>query len=143
MTTKSQYKAAGDLVIHMESSEYCCISAVLKTQAASGSLTDLTDLVGYPVILDGTDWKLAKSGDEASVDGLIVDGPDIDDLVYDAATTALYKILVHPPAIINQSAIATTDYAGASFTVATIVTALKTLKFEVRDVPSLLSTQTE
>lgn len=144
MTTLSQGRSAGDLVVHMESSEYCTTSATVKGQHTSGTL-DLADPVNYPVILSGTQYKLAKSGDEASVVGFIMQGPPIEDLAVDTATKATqpYQILKNPPAILNKDKIPTTDYNGASFNVTTMVTALKTLKFEVRTEATKSTTQTE
>ena len=126
----------GDLIIHMESPQFCLFSAIIRNGTASSRTLD--DVCGYPLKAgsDGADYKLAVAGDEASVTALLVQGPNGRDSEVIAATTNSAKkwtVLKNPPAIINKSKIRTTDIAGASFNIANIVTALRALKFEVRE----------
>lgn len=125
----------GDLIIHMESPQYCLFSAIIRN--GTGSERTLDDVCGYPLKAgaSGADYRLAVAGDEASVTALLVQGPNGRDSEVIAATTNSVKkwtVLKNAPAVINQSKIRTTDIAGAAFNIANIVTALEALGFEFR-----------
>lgn len=141
MVAKTQLKTAGGLVIHVESLEFCTSSAIIR----NGALTSVSiaDVTGFPLKAGsaGADFTLAVVGDEANVTGLIMKGPVPLALATVANSAREYQVLKNPPAIINQDAIAKKDGAGASFNIATIVTALKALKFEVRTEPVKMTTQ--
>lgn len=142
MTTKTKLKAPGDLVIHVESLEYCTVTAIIRNAAATA--VSITDLVGVPLVAGSAsaDFNLMVAGGEANVTGLLMDGPTPLALAGSTNSGSVYQVLKNPPAIINSDMIKATDPAGAALTVATIVTALKALKFEVRTEPTKQTAQT-
>jgi hypothetical protein len=92
--------------------------------------------VGYPVKLVATQWTLLLSGDEANCGGLYLGDPAtqpfMEQLAQNAISALPQQILFGGPAIVDQTKIATTDVAGASFTLATLITALAGLKGAIR-----------
>lgn len=143
MTFSSVLKVPGDLLVHCESLEYCTKTAIIRNGTASSRTLD--NVVGYPLKAgaSGADYQLAVAGDEASVIALLLDGPagQVSEVIGATTnSTKKYQVLKNPPCIINRDSIRTTDIAGAAFTVATIVTALEALKWEVRSEPSKVST---
>lgn len=138
MPLSSPLVRVGDLVLWMASSYYCTRTAIIR----NGTLTTrtLSDIVGYPLKAgaSGADYQLAVAGDEANVIALLLDGPPgfiSESIATVANSPTLFQVLKNAPCIINQNKIRTTDIAGAAFTVATIVTALQALKWEVRTEP--------
>ena len=132
-------KRPGDLLVHVESLEYCTKTVIIRN--ATGATVTITDVVGFPLKAgtNGADYNLAEAGDEANVTALLIDGPlgDVnEELANNTNSTKKYQALVHPPAVINRNKIVDTDFAGAAMNVATIVTALEALKYEVRSEPS-------
>lgn len=138
-----QGKRPGDLLVHVESLEYC--TKTVKIRNKSATAVTVANMVGYPLIAgtNGADYNLAISGDEANVVALLIDGPTgLDSEVIGATSNGLYKYqaLVHSPAILNQDKIALVDYvAGAAFVQATIRTALAALGYELRSQPAQYS----
>lgn len=136
MTTLTKKKAPGDLVIHVESLEYCTVLASLRNDATV-SVT-VTSVLGAPVKAGGSgaDFIFAKSTEEANVVGLVMDGPEPLVLAGSSNSAKKYQVLKNPPAIINKDLIKTTDPQGVAFdTLAEIVISLEALKFEVRTQP--------
>lgn len=134
----SRGRQPGDLLIHVESLEYCTKTQILRN--GTGTAREFTDVLGYPVIAgdNGADKNLAVAGQEASVIGLVIDGPTGQDTETIAANTNSelpWQVLVNAPAILNRNQIRAQDIAGADFDVDAIVTALEALGFEIRDVP--------
>jgi hypothetical protein len=82
------------------------------------------------------------SGGEAGALGLIMKGPEPLVLNPSSNSGRKYQVLKNPPAIINQNMIKATDASGGTITVATVVTALRALKFEVRTEPVKQTVQT-
>lgn len=145
MTTKTSLQIIGDFVIHMESSEYCTLGAYVKNPAAgvrpNAGVANLTQPIGYPVKLVGTDWTLLLATDEAAVLGFIMKGDPIVSLAASGTSPTRYQILRRAPAIINQDLIAATDVSAVAFTVATLKSTAKTLGFELRSAPVKTTTQ--
>ena len=126
----------GDLILHMSNPLYCLTEAIIRN--ATGASVMIEDVVGFPLKLgdNGADYKLAKAGDEANVIALLVAGPNgraSETLANNTNSPTKWTVLKNAPCIINQNKIRTTDFAGDAFTIATIVTALKALKWEVRE----------
>lgn len=135
----SRSKTPGDLLVHLESLQYCTKTAKIRNKGVA-EIT-IKDVVGYPLIAgtNGADYNIAVAGDEANVIALLVDGPSGEVSETIAATTngvKQYQVVHRPPAILNQNALRTKDVAGANFNTANIVTALKALNFEFRLEPT-------
>ena len=134
-----QQKRPGDLVVHVESLEYCTKSAILKN--GTGASRVFTDYVGYPLKVgtSGADYDLAVAGEEASVIALLMDsapGVISETIASNALSAFKYQVLANAPTIVNRNAIRALDVAGGAFNVSTIVTSLKALKWEVRTEPA-------
>lgn len=84
-------------------------------------------VVGMPLKLVTGQWTIVLSTDEANTGGLFL-GDDAhgipEALAQNAITAKQYPILVRGPALVNKSVIPATDPAGASYSLANIVTAL-------------------
>lgn len=145
MATLTKKKVIGDILKAEWDKGYCRVSTVLKNDHASAVTKEVTDPVGYPIKMDGTDYVLCQATEEADCIGIIVEGPTIEEL--DAAkaeaTDNKYALLVRGPARIAKDALPTTDSEGASYTTATLVTALEALNVPVivQVVPTKSSTQ--
>ncbi len=137
MVLEQVTKFSGDVFIHMESMEYCTRGEKVTAQDTT---VNLDNVVGYPVLYSGGKYKLAKAGDEANITQLIVKGDPIVALATTVDSPVKYQLLVHPPAIINSDKLPTEDYAGAAFNMATIITRLKALNYEIRDEPDNTTT---
>lgn len=131
-TTFSEEKMFGDLVLHMESQEYCLVSAKIANPVGADTSTNV-DPVGQPVILDTGVWTLILAADIATATGVIVQGSKFT-LLDGAATNPAdpYLILIKAPAIINKDRLAANDSHGGAITLATYVTALEAAGFVVR-----------
>lgn len=134
----SPLRVPGDLVIHVESLEFC--TKTVKIRNPSASEITLKDVVGFPLVAgtNGADYNLAVVGNENTITALLVDGPSGQASEKIAATTngtGKYQALVNPPAIINQDKIRLTDALGATFNQTTIRTRLKALLYELRSEP--------
>lgn len=140
----TKVKVIGDLLIHCENFAYSTLgNAILRNGTATTRTLD--NFVGYPLKAgaSGADYQLAVATDEANVIALLLGGPPgiLSESIANATNSAYkYLVLRYPPVIINKSAIRTTDIAGASFTVATIVTALEALKWKVQTEPTKMTT---
>ena len=144
MSTLTKVKKAGDLVVHMESLEYCLFPAIIRN--GTGSTVALTEanMLGHFLKAgsSGADFDLAKSGEEGNVIAILLDGPP------ESKATAnnysgKYRVLKHPPAIINQSMLPAADAIGTAWdTLAEAVAALKVLGFEFRSDPVKQTIQT-
>lgn len=143
MTTKSQPVTMGDIVIHMESQEYCCDPAIIRNPGGSAIDLDRSEYMGMPVVAgsNGADYNLAASTGEANVVGLIVDGPENIVLEATSNTVKRYKVLRRAPCIVNLDKIQANDYAGVAFdTVAEIITALRALGWVLKAGPAKQTT---
>lgn len=142
MVAKTKLKAAGDLVIHVESLEYCTVSAIIRNNAVTA--VSIADIVGQPLVAgtSGADFNLMVAGGEANITGLIMKGPVPLALAATTNSARSYQVLKNPPAIINVDMIKLTDGASAALTLATMVTALRALKFETRTEPIKQTVQT-
>jgi len=146
MTTYLEKNVPGDLVVHMESLEYCTKTAQIRNTTGSTVTLGAGSIAGQPVKAGtGTaDYNLAKAGDEASVIGLILDGPtgqdDQEVILNNGYSVYKWQVLVHPPVVINQTYLPALDVLAAAFTVASIVTALKALGWEFRTEPAKTTT---
>jgi len=131
----------GDLLLHVESLEYCTESGTIRNP--TGSAIDLDDVLGYYVKAgaSGADFTLAVSGDEASVIGVLLDGPLPLALNATSNSTSEYQVLTNAPCIVNKDKLKDTDVAGATYVEATAVTTLEALGFEFRTGPSKSTTQ--
>lgn len=131
----------GDLLLHVESLEYCTKTCIIRNGA--GSAVDFDSVLGLPLKAgaSGADYTLAVSGDEANVLALLLDGPLPLALNATSNSGSKYQVLKRAPAIINQDAIATADGAGALYVQATLRTALTALGFELRTEPTKSTTQ--
>lgn len=140
----TKVKVIGDLLVHCENFAYSTLgNAILRNGTAT--TRTVSDFVGYPLKAgaSGADYQFAVAGDEANVIALLLGGPPgiLSESIANATNSAYkYLVLRFPPIIINKSGIRTTDIAGASFTVATIVTALETLKWKVQTEPTKMTT---
>jgi hypothetical protein len=87
-------------------------------------------LVGTPLKLVATQWTIVLASDESNTGGLFI-GDDAqainESLAQNAITKEMFPILVRGPALINKSVLPATDPNSASYTIATIVTALAAL----------------
>lgn len=134
-------KVPGDLILHIESLEYCTKTAIVRNPTASAVV--MNDIVGYPVVAgtNGADYNLAVQGNEASVVGLLLDGePGGESIAAGANGTSKYQVLVHPPAVLNQNKLPVNDFNGVAFTNATLLTRLRALLFELRSEPTKYTT---
>jgi len=129
----------GDLILHMESEGYCCEKATIRN--GTGASVVLENYVGLPLKAgtNGADYNIAKATEEANVIALLVKGPcghAPETLANNTTSSEKYLVLARAPAIINKDAIPDNDLAGVAYTKATIVTALKALKFVVKSEPA-------
>lgn len=144
MAVLTKTRKMGDLIIQMESLEYCLYPAIIRN--GTGSTVNLTDELMFGQLLkvgdNGADYLLAESGEEANVVAVLIDGPE------ESKATAnnysgKYRVLKHPPAIINQTRLPAADVLGVAWdTLAEAVTALKALGFEFRSEPVKTTIQT-
>lgn len=129
---KYKAKTAGDVLIHEESAIVCRDSVVIANQTAAA----FTAVPGQPIDASG---NVVLATAEASTVGLLLESVALGA----SETTALkYGIVARGPCVIDEQSIALVDSAGASYTVATIVTALEALGMTVRQEPTVSSTQT-
>lgn len=139
----------GDVVIHVESLEYCTKTVVVRNGEGverSFSGADKPAVAGYPLIAgtNGADYNLALAGDEANVVALLMDaepGKQKPDMAATTNSPVKFQALIHPPAIVNKTRFAAEDLAGDAFDKDAIEDALLALKFEVRSEPTLFSQQ--
>lgn len=107
-----------------------CRDAQTIKSTGTATLLGKNLLPGTPLKLVGSQYVVAKAADDASVVALFL-GNDSSYIPEDLATNDItankYQILVRGPALINADLIPTTDVDGGSHTLATILTALKTL----------------
>jgi hypothetical protein len=132
-TAFSEEKMFGDLVLHMESQEYCLVSATV-TNPAGASTSAYLDPVGQPVKIVTGAWTLVLGADIANVTGVIVQGNKINALAAAGVTNAAdpYLILKKAPAIINKDKLSALDNRGVAIDVDAYATALAALGFVVR-----------
>lgn len=135
----SPLKVPGDVVVHVESLEYC--TKTVKVRNPHNEEITLRDIAGYPLVAgtNGADYNLAMAGGEENVVAILMDGPiGQADEVIPATTNGKhqYQALVNPPAILNQDKIALVDVDGAEFDQAAIRTAMRALGFEFRPEPT-------
>lgn len=133
----------GDFLIHIESEQKCLSSTQITGKTAAATIVEITDIVAIPLVGN----EPAYQGDEASVDGFIIWGNPIRNLVADASTAEIppYTIIdAFDGAVLNQSVIPLADPAGAAWTggVAAIVTAVTALGAKFVTEPTKTSTQT-
>lgn len=130
-------KRPGDLVVGLESTEYCMFPAIIRNNTGSTVKLTAANMLGQPLKAgdNGADFLLAEAGDEANVIALLIDGPVGDEVATANNYPRRYKVLKNPPAIINEDALPAKDVLGEDLDVAAIVTALKALKFEFRKEP--------
>ena len=144
MATLTKKKVIGDLLKAEWDKGYCRVSTVLKNDTGAET-AEVTDPVGYPIKMDGTDYVLCQATEEASCIGLVLEGPTIEalDASKAEATDNKYAVLERGPARIAKDALPATDSEGASYTIATLVTALEALDVPiiVQVVPTKSSTQ--
>lgn len=140
MVLSQTTKRPGDLLVHVESLEFCTKSVHIRNGAATP--VTLANIVGYPLkasVTAGADYNLAVAGDEGAVTALLIDGPVGPSGEIIAATTIAtgwYQALVHPPAVLNQDKLPALDFAGAAFNLATLRARLITLGYELRAEPT-------
>jgi hypothetical protein len=119
MAEQTLERRNGDVFIETPREEYGMVNA--KVTNDTGAAVDLTkeDLIGYPVYLDGSTWKLCiPATDEAACDGLIFNPREGLDLADTVESEHEFAILVRGPAVVNLDEIET------GFVVATLATAL-------------------
>lgn len=146
VSSDTKKKVMGDILKYVLNMDYCCVSAKVKN-GTGGTLAAVSDAVGYPVKLNGSDWEMVQDTDEANATGVIVNDPEgngIESLAAGASTAGEFAILRRGPAIIAQDEIASADSEASAYTQATLITALEALSppIECRDYPSKTSQQT-
>lgn len=105
-------------------------AVTIKNPSGSTALAAGGLLVGTPLKKVGSQWTIVLSGDEANTTALFIgdDAQKISEaLAANTVSTYTYPILVRGPAIINRAALPALDPNGASYTAATITTALLAL----------------
>lgn len=150
MSVKTKELSGGDFLIQVESPEFCLRSAYIAAQSGQSGDADLSALAGYPVIIadvnasEPLEAELALAGDESSVNGWIIHGPEISDLSPSANTgrANLYSILVEGPAVVNTTKLPTRDVQGLAFTQATLRSRLDTANIRRVTEPTKSTTQT-
>lgn len=133
-------KVLGDVLKYLLSSFFCLESATVKN--TSGSTVTVTEPVGYPVKLTGSQLCLAVAGDEANVVGLILTQSSFEELANNAITAGPHSILKRGPAVVDLDQLPTLDCEGAAFNVTTLATRLLTLDIVCRSEPETVSEQT-
>ena len=113
---------AGDAVKWFVNEAYVFES--LKIINASGGDIEDVDLTMHPVDINlgaGT-ATLVEVINEANIDGFIAAHEKLELMVDTVATVLAYPVLVRGPAIIWQDGLPLDDFAGATYTPATILT---------------------
>jgi hypothetical protein len=154
--TKSDDKllVPGDFIVHEHSQTYCRESAkIVNDSTTAGTVSDglatKEDVTGQPVkklVADtsGDDWKFASADDVAAgdVDGFLVDGEPVSELIGDGITDWEYPILARGPAIINEGRVPATDVYGSVIDKTKYLEAALALNITSKPVPTKTSTQT-
>lgn len=147
MATLTSHRKWGDIAVRESDPAY----GRINTLVTNSDGTDYTiadddkDPVGQYLMNDAAadTMALAIAGDEASITGLIVQGPRFpDSLAAGADLPDKYAALVRGEAVINRAALPTRDVEGATVNLATVQTALEGLGFVVLTEPSTTTTQT-
>ncbi len=144
MANKTKPKVGGDVLISHLSDLYSVESGTVK-MPASGGAHDVAQVAGMPAVWDATNKRatLVLNAAVNTTTCLVLHGPALASKANDFETTDKYTIVFNPEGcVINKNAIPTTDSAGTTITLATLVTQLETLGFKVVADPVKKSTQT-
>lgn len=144
MTALESRKTDGDLVLVEFDRAYNRVSETIKNTAGGAVTLDRERFVGYPVKGAAGARQLALAADVASITGLMLMShrPSLDLAATTGESDYEYGILVRGPAVVNESALETDDYAGDPFTMATLKTRLGTLGIVVASPPPETEVQT-
>ena len=127
--TFSEKRTQGDLIRWDMKQDYTWGNALIYNR--TGSSISVTDIMGYPLRPDNSiagAYMFAMAGGESYVNALSLSRASFVNAPLANNAAHLTKALVRGPAIIDKvQGIPTTDLAGASFNLATIVTALQAL----------------
>lgn len=139
MTIYTEGYKPGDLLVHIESQQYCLADGILRNKDAAAITLD--NVLGFPLLVgtNGADYNLAEAGDEADVIALLVKAPaGVKTEAIGATSNSVhkYQVIKNAPAVINRDRIRAADAADADFDIDAIVTALEALGFEFRSEPS-------
>lgn len=125
MTTFTDTPRVYDFVKWEIDQRYTRVAATIQNKA--GVAIDAGAIkIGQPLILNGSQWETADSGEEASVDGFFVDERKVPALAVNGISTLEYSILVRGPALVNYDAIPV-DLLGVAYGAAAIKAALRAL----------------
>jgi len=104
MPTFTSVKTRGELLLRFESPEYCFES----TTITNGGGSAITLKVGSPVVV-------ATGVECVAADVANLTGITLDPVTLQAGETKKVLCLTRGPAVIKESGLPTTDFAGASF----------------------------
>lgn len=141
MAAKTKNRTLGDLIRYELNPSFTREQYTLRN--ATGASATLTNPMGYPVKFNANKMELALSGDEATVDGLLLQATDEDAI----ATGTDYAggkraILVRGPAILSKDQLPINDVAGDAFVQANLITRLAALNIVVKSEPAEQTVQT-
>lgn len=142
MTVLTERKNRGDILRHVYREDYCTKRATVYNR--SNAALTLSDAMAYPVVADESvagAYQFAAAAGAANVIGLMLYEKSISAIADNA--TVKCQVLVRGPAIIDKVWLPTVDYAGASFTLATLVTALGALNVPILANPESTQTTTQ
>lgn len=140
--SKTKGRPLGDLLKAFWHAGYCLASTKLVNPIASA--ITLTNPLGQPLKVSGSNYVFVQDGDESNTTAILLHDKPI--VLSSAGTTdELYPILVRGPALIDKDALPATDVNGDALTASTIVTALAGLSPKIIGLsePSKTSTQTD
>ena len=124
--TFSEKRTEGDLVRYNMRQDYTCVAALVYNR--TGSTISANDVMGHPLEADSVvsgAYRFCIATRESYCSGLLLDTRSFQQQTLANAGNFWSRALVRGPAIIDKTFIPTTDVAGASFTLATLVTALE------------------
>lgn len=116
-------------------------SAVLTNDTGADLAEDAMG-IGYPLKEAAGVWTPALTGEEASIDGVLVDERVIPAIANAAATESEYAILRRGPAVVNEGELAVNDVEDAAFVAANFVSRLNALDIQVMQAPEESETGT-
>jgi len=129
MTAKTKPVTLGDLII----AESAPPSVTRESKTVTNSTgSEITLEVGYPM----DDNVPVTSGSEANTDGLL-----LEHCVLENGASKKLPVLARGPSAINGDALPAADYAGSSFTLATVKSTVEALGIQVKEEPDEQSTQ--
>lgn len=140
MAVLTKAKVESDLIRWEANPEFTRVEAVVRNPDASA--VELTDPIGYPLVLTAGVLNLAVAGDEGYIVALLIPTAPMPSIAATTTTTQKFAVLRNGPAIIDKAMIPTTDLNGDAFNLDDIVESLALIDIKAFAEPPKISQQT-